>query len=319
MEKIISGLRERAKKDPKKIIFPEASDERIIKAVEYIKKENIAIPLLLTHDNLEPEKQEEFANIFYERKQVKGITLEEAREIMENPLYYAAMMVRVGYADGFVAGAVYTTSNVVRAALNCLAIDRSYGIVSSCFIMAVPNCSYGEGGLFVYADCGVIPYPTSDQLALVALSAARFARDVLDITPRVALLSFSTKGSAEGRWIDKVKEAVDIAKSKDDSVLIDGELQADSAIVSEVAKRKVADSEVAGRANVLIFPNLDAGNICYKLTERLANARAIGPIILGTVQPCSDLSRGCSVDDIVDCTAVTVIRAQKIQLSDEQS
>ena len=319
MEKIISGLRERAKKEPKKIIFPEVSDERIIKAVEYIKKENIAIPLLLTHDNLEPEEQEEFANIFYERKQVKGITLEEAREIMENPLYYAAMMVRVGYADGFVAGAVYTTSNVVRAALNCLAIDRSYGIVSSCFIIAVPNCSYGEGGLFVYADCGVIPYPTSDQLALIALSAARFARDVLDITPRVALLSFSTKGSAEGRWIDKVKEAVDIAKSKDDSVLIDGELQADSAIVSEVAKRKVADSEVAGRANVLIFPNLDAGNICYKLTERLANARAIGPIILGTVQPCSDLSRGCSVDDIVDCTAVTVIRAQKIQLSDEQN
>ncbi len=318
MEKIISGLRERAKKDPKKIIFPEASDERIVKAVEYIKKENIAIPLLLTHDNLEPEKQEEFANIFYERKQVKGVTLEEAREIMENPLYYAAMMVRLGYADGFVAGAVYTTSNVVRAALNCLMIDRSYGIVSSCFIMAVPNCSYGEGGLFVYADCGVIPYPTSDQLALIALSAARFAKDVLDIVPRVALLSFSTKGSAEGRWIDKVKEAVDIAKSKDDSVLIDGELQADSAIVSEVAKRKVADSEVAGRANVLIFPNLDAGNICYKLTERLANARAIGPIVLGTIQPCSDLSRGCSVDDIVDCTAVTVIRAQKIQLSDEQ-
>lgn len=319
MEKIISGLRERAKKDPKKIIFPEASDERIIKAVEYIKKENIAIPFLLTHDNLEPEKQEEFANIFYEKKQVKGITLEEAREIMENPLYYAAMMVRLGYADGFVAGAVYTTSNVVRAALNCLRIDRSYGIVSSCFIMAVPNCSYGEGGLFVYADCGVIPYPTSDQLALIALSAARFARDVLDITPRVALLSFSTKGSAEGRWIDKVKEAVDIAKSKDDSVLIDGELQADSAIVSDVAKRKVADSEVAGKANVLIFPNLDAGNICYKLTERLANARAIGPIILGTVQSCSDLSRGCSVDDIVDCTAVTVIRAQKMQLSNEQS
>jgi len=318
MDDIIGNLRERARKDPKKIIFPEASDERILKAVKKIEEEQIAQPLLLTHDNLEPEKQEEFANIFYERKQLKGITLEEAREIMENPLYYAAMMVRLGYAHGFVAGAVSTTSNVIRSAINCLRIDRKIGVVSSCFVMSVPDCTYGKDGLFIYADCGVIPYPTSEQLALISLSAARFARDVLDLTPRVALLSFSTKGSAEGRWIDKVKQAVDIAHAKDDSILVDGELQADSAIVPEVAKRKVADSEVAGRANVLIFPNLDAGNICYKLTERLAKARAIGPIILGTIQPCSDLSRGCSVDDIIDCTAVTVIRAQSIKEEDEE-
>jgi len=318
MDDMTGSLRERAKKDPKKIIFPEASDERILKAVKQIDEEGIAQPLLLTHDNLEPEKQEEFANIFYERKQLKGITLEEAREIMENPLYYAAMMVRLGYADGFVAGAISTTSNVIRAAINCLRIDRKIGVVSSCFVMSVPDCTYGKDGLFIYADCGVIPYPTSEQLALISLSAARFARDVLNFTPRVALLSFSTKGSAEGRWIDKVKQAVDIAHSKDDSILVDGELQADSAIVPEVAKRKVADSEVAGRANVLIFPNLDAGNICYKLTERLAKARAIGPIILGTIQPCSDLSRGCSVDDIIDCTAVTVIRAQSVKEEDEE-
>ena len=149
------------------------------------------------------------------------------------------------------------------------------------------------------------------KVALIALSSARFARDVLNITPRVAMLSFSTKGSAEGRWIDKVKQAVEVAQSKDSDLRIDGELQADAAIVPEVAKRKFSDSEVAGRANVLIFPNLDAGNICYKLTERLANARAIGPVILGTVQPCSDLSRGCSVDDIIDCTAVTVLRVRK--------
>jgi len=310
MEDVIKNLRERAKKDPKRIIFPEASDERILEAVEYIEKEKIAQPLLLTHDNLDPERQEEFANIFYEKKQVRGVTLEESREIMENPLYYAAMMARLGYADGFVAGAVYTTSAVIRTAINCLEIDRSLGIVSSCFIMDVPDCSYGENGLFVYADCGVIPYPTSDQLALIALSSAKFTRDVLSIVPRVAMLSFSTKGSAEGRWIDKVKQAVDIAKQKDPTVLIDGELQADSAIVPEIAKRKVSDSEVAGEANVLIFPNLDAGNICYKITERLAKARAIGPIILGTVQPCSDLSRGCTIEDIVDCTAVTVLRAQ---------
>lgn len=310
MEDVIKNLRQRAKKDPKKIIFPEASDERILKAVEYIEKEKIAQPLLLTHDNLDPERQEEFANIFYEKKRAKGITLEEAREIMENPLYYAAMMARLGYADGFVAGSVYTTSAVIRTAINCLEIDKSLGIVSSCFIMDVPNCAYGENGLFIYADCGVIPYPTSDQLALIALSSAKFIRDVLSVVPRVAMLSFSTKGSAEGRWIDKVKQAVDIVQKKDPTVLIDGELQADSAIVPDIAKRKVSDSEVAGEANILIFPNLDAGNICYKITERLAKARAIGPIILGTVQPCSDLSRGCSVEDIIDCAAVTVLRAQ---------
>ncbi|MFH1768979.1 MAG: phosphate acetyltransferase [Candidatus Omnitrophota bacterium] len=313
MERIINALRAEAKKNPKKIIFPEAFDERVVKAVEYIEKEGIALPLLLTQDNLEPERQEELANFFYEKKQARKATLEETRELMENPLYYAAMMVRLGYADGFVAGAAYTTSNVIRAAINCLNIDRSCGLVSSCFIMCIPNCQYGENGLFVYTDCGVIPYPTSDQLALIAVTSARFARDVLNITPRVAMLSFSTKGSAQGRWIDKVKEAVAIAKSKEPDILIDGELQADAAIVPEVAKIKVSDGDVAGRANVLVFPNLDAGNICYKLTERLTKARAIGPIILGTVQPCSDLSRGCSVEDIIDCAAVTAIRAQKVK------
>jgi phosphate acetyltransferase len=311
MERIINKLREKAKKDPARIVFPEANDERILEAIRYIEKEKIAYPLLLTHDNLDPEKQEKFANLFYERKQIKGVTFEEARELMENTLYYAAMMIRCGYADGFVAGATFTTSAVIRAALNCLEIDKSLGLVSSCFIMAIPNCEYGERGVFIYADCGVIPYPTSEQLANIALSSAKFAEEVLEFQPRVALLSFSTKGSAEGRWVDKVKEAVNIARSKNSHFLIDGELQADAALVPEIAKRKLNESEVAGRANVLIFPNLDAGNICYKLTQRLAKARAVGPIILGTIQPCSDLSRGCNVEDIIDCTAVTVIRAQK--------
>ena len=311
MESVIEKIREKAKANPKVIVFPEANDERIVKAVKFIKEKGVAKPLLLTQDNLEPEKQEEFANLFFERKQVKGVTFEEARELMENPLYYATMMVRYGYADGFVAGARYTTPSVVRAALSCLEVDKKMGIVSSCFIMAVPDCHYGERGIFVYADCGVIPYPTSEQLANIAVSSARFTKDVLEIIPRVALLSFSTKASAQGRWVDKIREAVDIAKSKNSGFLIDGELQGDSALVAEVALRKLSESEVAGRANVLIFPNLDAGNICYKLTQRLAKARAIGPIILGTKQPCSDLSRGCEVEDIVDCTAITVIRAQK--------
>ncbi|UCG35417.1 MAG: phosphate acetyltransferase [Candidatus Omnitrophota bacterium] len=310
MNAIIEKLRSRAQKDPKIIVFPEADDDRIVEAVHYIGKEKIARPLLLTHDNLDPEKQEEFANIFFERKEVRGVTFEEAREVMEDPLNYAVMMVKQGYADGFVAGAKSTTSTVIRAALNCLSIDRKTAIVSSCFIMSVPDCAYGEGGVFVYADCGVIPYPTSEQLANIAISSARFAKEVLEINPRVGMLSFSTKGSAEGRWVDKIKEAVKIAKSKTNEFAIDGELQPDAAIVPEVAKIKVNKSNVAGHANVLIFPNLDAGNICYKLTQRLAKARAVGPIVLGTVQPCSDLSRGCSVDDIIDCAAVTVIRAQ---------
>lgn len=311
MDKIIQKLRNRAKEDPKTIVFPEANDERVIEAVKRIEAEKIAKPLLLTQDNLEPERQEEFANLFFERKTAKGVTFEEARELMENPLYYASMMTRYGYADGFVAGAKFTTSSVIRAALSCLEVDKKAGIVSSCFIMAVPDCAYGERGVFIYADCGVIPYPTSDQLANIAISSARFAKEVLDITPRVALLSFSTKGSAEGRWVDKIKEAVETANSKNSGFLIDGELQGDSALVEAVAARKLDASEVAGRANILVFPNLDAGNICYKLTQRLAKARAIGPIVLGTMQPCSDLSRGCEVEDIVDCAAVTVIRSQE--------
>lgn len=311
MNPIIERIRARAKQNPKKIIFPESNDERVLEAIKYIEKERIAMPILLTHDNLEPEKQEEFANIFYERKQVKGVTFEEARELTENPLYYAAMMVKQGYADGFVAGAQLTSSSVIKAALSCLELDRSIGLISGCFLMAVPNCEYGEQGAFLYADCGVIPYPTSEQLATIAISTSRFAEEILDFTPRTALLSFSTKGSAEGRWVDKIKEAVEIAKSKNSGFAIDGELQVDAALVPDVAKRKLGDSKVAGRANVLIFPNLDAGNICYKITQRLANARAVGPIILGTMQPCSDLSRGCNVDDVIDCTAMTVIRAQR--------
>jgi len=311
MGSIMTKLREQAKTAPKRIIFPESDDERVVEAVKFIEREKIAEPILLTHDNMIPERQEEFANKFFERKQVRGATLEESREMMENPLYYGAMMVRYGYADGFVAGAKYTTSSVIRAALSCLSIDRAAGIVSSCFIMEVPDCQYGANGVFVYADCGVIPYPTGEQLSGIAVTAARFAKDVLEVTPKVALLSFSTKGSAEGRWVEKIQEAVKLAQAKAPEFDIDGELQPDAALVPEVAKIKLKDSPVAGQANVLIFPNLDAGNICYKLTQRLAKARAVGPIILGTVQPCSDLSRGCSVDDVVDCAAVTVIRAQK--------
>ena len=310
MDKIVARLRENAKKDPKKIIFPEAQDSRVVEAVEYIKKEKIAHPLLLTPDNLEPEKQEEFANIFYERKQVKGVTLEEARETMENPLYYAAMMTRLGYADGFVAGAVCTTSAVIRAAINLLEIDKTLGLVSSCFIMSAPDSDFGEKGIMFFADCGVIPDPSPRQLANIALCTSELAQKLLGITPRVAMLSYSTKGSAEGKFIEKMREATFLAEQIDPDLVVDGELQVDAAIVPEVSKIKYPGSLLGGKANVLIFPDLESGNISYKLVQRLACARAVGPIILGLNKPCSDLSRGCSVEDIVDCVAVTAIRAQ---------
>jgi len=308
---VLARLREQAKKNPKLIVFPEYDDDRVLKAVDIINKEGIAKAVLLTPTNLDKARQEEYTNKFFERKQAKGITIEEARTTMQDTMYYAAMMCKYGHADGFVSGAKLTTAAVLRAAINCMSIDRREAIVTSCFIMEVPNCEYGEQGMLIYADAGVIPAPTSEQLAKIAATAARFTKEVLDIEPRVAFLSFSSKGSAEGRWIDKIKEAMEFIKAKNLPFAFDGELQADAAIVPEVAARKLKDSPVAGKANVLIFPNLEAGNICYKLTERLAKARAIGPITLGTVEPCSDLSRGCSVEDIVDAAAVTVVRAQK--------
>lgn len=311
MGTILDEIRSRAKADRKRIAFPEFDDERVVEAVKIIEKEKIAYPLLLTKDALDPKKQDEFAQLYYERNKAREITLEQSRALMDNPIYYGAMMSKHGLADGFVAGAKLTSSAVIKAALGCLDIDKSLALISSCFIMVIPNSKYGEKGALVYADCGVIPYPSSDQLATIAISAARFADKVLNVPPRVAFLSFSTKGSAEGRWVDKIKESLDIVKSKNTGYFFDGELQADAAIVPEVAKKKLSTSDVAGRANVLIFPNLDAGNICYKLTERLTQGRAIGPILLGTLQPCSDLSRGCSVDDVVDAAAVTAVRAQK--------
>jgi len=310
MDKVIEKLRAQAKKGPKIIVFPESQDSRIIEAVKFLDKEKIAIPLLLTPDNIEPAKKEEFTKIYYERRKKRGITLEEARVAVDNPLYYSALLVKCGYADGFVAGAVTTTSKVMRASLHCLDLDDS-GVLSSCFIMIVPETSYGEEGVFVFADCAVNPSPTSEKLALIALSAGQFAKSVLGFSPRIAMLSFSSKGSGKDEVTMKVKEAVEIANSKEHGFLIDGELQAESAIVETVAKKKVGESPVAGKANVLIFPNLDSGNIAYKLLQRLGKAIAIGPIILGTKQSASDLSRGCSVDDIIDSTAVTVIKAQK--------
>jgi len=313
MNDIIHKIRERAKSQLQTIVLPESQDARIREAAEIIEKEGIARVLLLEPGRIDVEKKEKYSREFFRLRQKKGITLEEAREIISDPLYYAAMMVRDKSADGFVAGAFYTTPEVARAAIRCFNLNPQIIVASSCFIMVLPDTTWGEKGVFVFADCGIVPHPNSEQLACIAISAAELTREVLEIEPRIALLSYSTKGSGRGGAVREVKLAVELIRQKNPELLVDGELQVDAAIVPEVARIKKADVILEGRANVLIFPNLNAGNISYKLVQRLANARAIGPLILGLNRPCSDLSRGCSIEDIIDCIAVTAIRAHSQQ------
>ncbi|MFC1658813.1 phosphate acetyltransferase [Candidatus Omnitrophota bacterium] len=310
MRGVIYRIREKAKSKLKKIVLPEFKDSRIQEAAKVIQEQGIADILLLTPDKIGSRIKEEYAREFFGLRKHKGISEDEARQVVAQPLYHAAMMVRNNAADGFVAGADYTTPDVARAAIYCLGVEQRMKVACSCFIMAFADKTLGDKGVFVFADCGIVPFPDSEQLASIAISAAEVARDVLQAEPRVALLSYSTKGSASGEMVGKVAKAVEIVRSQAPGILVDGELQADAAIIPEIAKTKHADSILAGKANVLIFPSLDAGNIGYKLVQRLANARAVGPIILGLTKPCSDLSRGCSVDDIVDCVAVTAVRAQ---------
>jgi phosphate acetyltransferase len=306
----IAKIREKAKAKLMTIALPEYEDKRTIEAARIIEKEGIAKVLLLTEDKIDRDLRNTYAEEFYQMRKAKGIDMETATKTLADPLYYAAMLARQGRVDGFVAGASHTTSDMARAAIHCLGVSERINLACSCFIMVVPDCPYGDNGTFVYADCGVVPEPNPRQLAGIAVAAAELAAKVLSLTPRVALLSYSTKGSAKGRSIDEIKEALGLAKQMAPELLIDGELQVDAAIVPEVARIKYPDSPVGGRANVLVFPDLEAGNISYKLTERLAKARALGPLLLGLNKPCSDLSRGCSVMDIVDCVAVTAIRAQ---------
>lgn len=308
---IVKKIRKRAKLEKKTIVLPEGQDSRIIEAEKIIRREGIAELIVLTRDTLDPAKVKSYSEAYFSTRQNKGITQEEATQVMSNPVFYAAMMVKEGSADGFVAGAVNTTADVARAAFYCLGMDRRFSVMSSSFIMCVPDCSYGAEGVFLFADCGIIPDPSPRQLANIAVCSSELAKTILEVTPRVAMLSYSTKGSASGRLVDKIKEATALAKELSPGLIIDGELQVDSAVVPQVAKIKDANGIIVGDANVLIFPNLESGNISYKLVQRLAKARAIGPILQGLNSPCSDLSRGCDVDDVVDCVAVTAIRAQR--------
>lgn len=329
MSNFMQKMKERAKTDKKKIVLAEGTDIRVIKATAMILEQGIADVILLGDENeikeiagdmdisgaeiVNPEtsdKFEEFAINFYEMRKNKGITLEQAKEMMKNPLYFGVMMVKMDYADGMVAGAVYSTSNVLRPSLQILKTAPGTKLVSAFFVMVVPNCEYGEKGVFIYSDSGLNENPDAEAVSEIAISSAKSFKTLVNAEPRVAMLSYSTYGSAKSELVDKMQLATKLAKEKRPDLLIDGELQVDAAIVPEVAKSKAPGSNVAGTANVLIFPDLNVGNIAYKLTERLAKAEAYGPITQGIAKPVNDLSRGCSAEDIVGVVAITCVQAQ---------
>ncbi len=306
----IDKIRKNAAGKIKTIVLPEYDDARTLEAAEIIRKEALAKVIVLTPEMIDKNQKEKYIQQYYELYQSKDIDLDTVKKLFSDNLYYAAMMTREGNADGLVAGAVHTTADVARACIRCIGLDERFTIASSCFIMDVPDCQYGDNGTFIFADCGVIPDPNARQLSCIAFTAAELAAKVLNITPRVAFLSYSTKGSARTRSAEKISEALILLKTLSPSILADGEMQGDAAIVPEVAEIKCPDSPINGKANVLIFPNLEAGNISYKLVQRLSGCRAIGPLFLGLNKPASDLSRGCFAEDIVDSVAVTAVRAQ---------
>jgi phosphate acetyltransferase len=303
-------IRQKAKAKPKRIVLPEYDDLRVQQACRIIEEQQLANILLLSPDKMDAQEKQRYAREFYRLRKAKGMDLDTAMKLMQEPLYYAFMLAREGKVDGLVAGASHTTPDMVRAAIHCLGVDGRLGLACSCFIMTVPDCSYGDTGTFIFADCGIVPDPNPRQLACIAILAAELGKKVLDLVPRVAFLSYSTKKSARGNSVDKIAEVKKLIEGMSVDFAYDGELQLDAAIVPEVSRIKDPGGILEGRANILVFPNLESGNIGYKLVERLAKARAIGPLVLGLNKPCSDLSRGCSAEDVVDCVALTAIQAQ---------
>ena len=320
----IESIKERAKLDKKTIILPESMDSRVIEAASRIIEEDICNLIIIGDKNkinvpgamvIDPNTYfftDELVNKLYELRKEKGMTLEEARRLLLNDyMYFACMLVKTGRADGVVSGACHSTSETLRPALQIIKSNPKYNFVSSFFIMETKDSEFGDDGILIFSDSGLVEYPTSEELAHIAVMSAESFDYLVEDNPIVAMLSYSTKGSAKSEHIDKVIEATNIARRNYPNLRIDGELQLDAAICSEVAKRKAPSSNVAGYANVLIFPNIDAGNIGYKLVERFAHAKAYGPITQGMAAPVNDLSRGSDVDEIIGVVAITAVQAQK--------
>ena len=327
----IENIKEKAKKDIKTIILPEAEDIRVLKATEQIIKEGFAKVILIgdttqikedaNKNNLNisdieiinpktSDKFEEYANSLYELRKAKGMTLEQAKKLLLEPIYFGMMMVKNNDADGLVSGACHSTANTLRPALQILKTAPSTKLVSAFFVMVVPNCEYGENGVFVFGDSGLVENPSAEELAEIAKSSSKSFETLVGKPSKVAMLSYSTYGSARSELTEKVINATKLLKEQMPNLVCDGELQLDAAIIPEVASSKAPNSPVAGKANTLIFPDLNAGNIGYKLVQRLAKAEAYGPLCQGVAKPVNDLSRGCSSKDIVGVVAITCVQAQ---------